>query len=313
MLLCALAPSIRANIALASSGPSRNPKQCASFNGAKGAGIPGYFAMYNDGNGAAYYNFNIDMTTITSSMCPSGNSTGYTYHLHTSWANLPGDSAQNATNCGISKTGNHYDPSLACGPSSQYQKNSCGSWSQTACCVEMGRVVGKYNYSCTPSIYNSGNYSNCERGDFSGKFGVVVAGSNGYINSDTLASNGVLVDYIPYFNSNYMTNTVDATMWTSLVVHCKTGGARVLCAKFSSDATDLSYCSDGFTAIYSTVYPGGGTSNSNNDATVSSKQFNSAIAATFFPTLFVGLFLGFLFHRFFGHYFVMKNQNANVM
>lgn len=278
--------------------------QCASFSD---AGVNGYFAMYNPNNGQSYYNFNID-TSLFASQCSTASTLGYIYHIHTSWTNTTTMASTGGTYCGKPFTGVHYDPSVACSPNSQYTVNPCIPSSTTPCCTQMGRVSPGYNYTCSPSTYNTGNYSTCERGDLSGKFGAVFPNSNGFI-----TSNGVLVDKLPYFNANYLYAEPTSTMWASMVVHCASSGARVLCGKFSPQQPYLQQCSSGFSAISKYLYSADDDDGDDTNTRVSDKKYNAAITITFFVVLVSGIVLGMGFNHFFGHLFYKINTDPNVV
>ena len=82
---------------------------------------------------------------------------------------------------------------------------------ESANCLALNRTAAKhYTYSCTTSVYNSGNLSQCEVGDLSGKFGLSFNSSgNEVFSSETLASGsseGVLTDYLAPLTNNFKQN-----------------------------------------------------------------------------------------------------------
>jgi hypothetical protein len=168
----------------------------------------------------------------------------------------------------------------------------------------MGRVSPSYVYSCNPSAYSAGNYSACERGDLSGKFGAVIPDSNGFVQSP-----GVLVDNLPYFNSNYLTAEQTSTMWASIVFHCASNGDRVLCAKFSPQSADLQHCSTGFNSINTYIKNNDpqdvddkfvhsqGIDDDNKVIGHTVAQFDSAIYTTFFVSLIISFLVGVAIHK----------------
>lgn len=98
----------------------------------------------------------IDLEAINKA---DGNCTGpvteYTWHLHTKW-NQPKDYTSWSASykqCSKDATGNHYDPTKACGPASEY--------------VGTPECANKTpNYFCTPK-----DSRGCEIGDLSGRLG----------------------------------------------------------------------------------------------------------------------------------------------
>ena len=286
-------------VATSNAGSLNTAQQCASFSD---AGVNGYFAMYNPNSGQAYYNFNVD-TSLFASQCSTASTSGYIYHIHTSWTNITTMASIGGTYCGKPYTGVHYDPSLACSPNSQYTVNSCIPSSTTPCCTQMGRFSPNYAYTCSPSTYNAGNYSTCEYGDLSGKFGAVFPNSTGFVSS------AVLVDKLPYFNTNYLANTQNAAMFASIVFHCESTGARVLCAKLSPKALDLQPCSSAFTSIESFInmndpyevddYLVLTNDDDQNMITAghSTMDFDNGVYATFFVTLVISFGIGIAIHQ----------------
>ncbi|DAZ98720.1 TPA: hypothetical protein N0F65_006752 [Lagenidium giganteum] len=81
----------------------------------------------------------------------------YEWHLHVKWS--AATSSSSLAQCSPQATGNHYDPLMACGPSSEF--------ADTQRCRR--RVA---SYACSPRTY-ADNPLVCEKGDFSGKFGVL--------------------------------------------------------------------------------------------------------------------------------------------
>lgn len=149
------------------------------------------------------------------------------YHVHVSWKNTTTNSAAGSTFCGTLNAGGHYDPNLACGYSSIN-------------CNHLGRGTAAA-YNCTPAAYNAGQYSFCQIGDLSGKFGIAMpnVGTKVFQHSTTLS-----IDYQPPYVTNFMSTKANSTMWSSVVFHCNAPsslsfpgssvGARVVCAKYAS-------------------------------------------------------------------------------
>ena len=134
------------------------------------------------------------------------------YHIHTSWTDSRKNSAATSLEC--SKTGLHYDPYLACG----YLSSDC---------TALKRNTTK-GYTCTPPIYNSGQYAKCQVGDTSGKFGNAVATSG--LKFEQLSP---LYDYHPPVAANYLVGTSRTSTFSSVVFHCPGTNARLLCAKLN--------------------------------------------------------------------------------
>jgi hypothetical protein len=174
------------------------------------AGVEGFFQMTMQ-NGYANYEYKVDLSTLVTS-CDL--SQGLTYHVHTSWT----DSASaSTTTCG--NAGGHYDPFLACGTSSE-DKGSL--------CVQLNRTSSQgYTYPCSSALYLSGHHSNCEVGDFSGKFGRMMPSI-----TNPMVFAGVSTDPMPPLDANYESADAVSKQWSSLVVHCPADNARLLCAHF---------------------------------------------------------------------------------
>jgi len=173
--------------------------------------------MYINSKGTAQYSWNIDLSQYTNTIgCNLG--AGIKYHIHSYWAN---ETATSSSVCGSAFTGtqNHYDPYLACSPSSQSINTLCPALNRTA------TSSPPYNYNCSSGLYALGHVALCEVGDLSGKFGMMKGSGNvfsGSIENDPIAANP------RYFqNSDYI-----SLPWASLVLHCPvTGNPRLVCAK----------------------------------------------------------------------------------
>jgi len=136
------------------------------------------------------------------------------WHLHTDWKNRNIHSGSN-DQCAKSLTGNHYDPTVACGPASEWV-NSNG-----ICYGPQGQIADSVNYSCTPT---SNWRTSCERGDISGKLGpfVVDEKSNGYHEIYFKGRNTFFAtEREAYYNGHH---------W-SFVLHYGPSNTRILCAK----------------------------------------------------------------------------------
>lgn len=175
------------------------------------AGIDGFFQMTFD-SGSANYDFKFDLTGFETT-CDL--SQGLTYHVHSFWTDETGRAS--TTTCG--DAGGHYDPYLACGPSSQDGSALCPMLNRTA---DQG-----YTYACSSTEYAAGHHAECEVGDFSGKFGRMMPS----IASPTTFI-GLHVDPNPPMMANYGTTDSVSNQWASLVVHCPADNARLMCAQF---------------------------------------------------------------------------------
>jgi hypothetical protein len=137
------------------------------------------------------------------------------YHLHQQWTLVDADYAIGATACGSSSTGGHYDPFLGCGPATGVPADQC---------MAIGKSFDLY--SCSPQVYESGAFSECEVGDLSAKYGPMQVLDEG------VASASVGLDPFPALNAHYAaerTLAFSAAQFASIVFH--NGSTRVLCGK----------------------------------------------------------------------------------
>jgi hypothetical protein len=186
-------------------------KFLASFADAGNGMEDSFFQMSVDG-GSASYEYKLDLSGLDTT-CDL--SQGLTYHFHTYWT----DDAAKASTSTCGDAGGHFDPFLACGPSSQDSAGLCPMLNRTA---DQG-----YTYPCTADRYASGHHAECEVGDISGKFGRMmptVAGEKLFV--------GVASDPNPPIQSNFFMGDGVAKQWASLVVHCPEDNARLVCAEF---------------------------------------------------------------------------------
>jgi hypothetical protein len=207
---------------------------CATFDADTTSGSVGSFSM-EISEGVASYRFYLDLTNFKTECILSS---GLGYHIHSYWVNTTTQSSANAF-CGKSLTGNHFDPNLACSTASQ----SSGSG---GLCAAISRTSPDYTYSCSNTNYQKGDYSMCEVGDLSGKFGKALESSTD--GTAIFSQQDILSDYVPAYDFNYLT-TSDPTsiQWASMVFHCADGtsnnGARLVCAKFLlEDSSSDSSC-----------------------------------------------------------------------
>jgi hypothetical protein len=242
LLIALVASTVLASLVGASSPvlPYPSPqKYCGTFDSGDASGIKGVFGMKIDSQtGTGTYGWSLDLNGYT-----QATSEGYDinsplkWHIHTYWTDTSKTSAS-LTGCGASNTGGHYDPTLACGTASQYQSYPT---TNTTYCKALGRTADDgYVYPCgTPSNYFDGEFSNCEVGDLSGKFGFIVP-ENGI---GIAANEYVVVDPVPPYKDNYFNMGKEALSmpWASIVFH-KQNGDRFFCAKFVLDNTGNTAC-----------------------------------------------------------------------
>jgi len=202
----------------------RSSTYCAQFSNTSAAGARGYFQL-TILNGTASYEFWLDLTDYTTT-CDI--SQGLTYHIHSYWLNDSVTSSANAF-CGSSYTGGHFDPNLACGPSSEEASGICPMISRTS--------QYNYSYSCSPNIFQRGDYGACEVGDISGKFGYVTGNDD---NTNIFQSTHTYIDYLPPYEINYNNILGIIKPWTSIVFHCRYNNARLFCGKFISMTSSCS-------------------------------------------------------------------------
>jgi hypothetical protein len=164
---------------------------------------------------AMYYSYTLDLTNFETT-CDL--SQGLSYHIHTYWKDESATSS--IKTCG--DAGGHYDPYLACGPSSQAAGDLCKALNRTA---SQG-----YVYDCKPDVYSTGRHYACEVGDLSGKFGRMMpdpANPRRFV--------GSYVDPSPPLTPNFGKADGIANQWASFVVHCPSDNSRVMCAAFLRD------------------------------------------------------------------------------
>ena len=131
------------------------------------------------------------------------------YHIHTAWTNTTNKSAAGGALC--AQAAGHYDPNLACGYTSTE-------------CTQLGRQSAAA-YNCTPAVYSAGQYSQCQIGDLSGKFGKTYGTNNVFTQSATIP-----YDVQPPYPANFLAANAISTAWSSVVFHCS-DNTRLVCAK----------------------------------------------------------------------------------
>ena len=192
----------------------------------------GYFQMSMK-MGSAQYSFSVDLSKFNfdevlgvgvKEACIKD---GLKWHLHTNW-NSTEESVSGALCDG---TGGHYDPNLACSPSSESAKTLCPL---------ISRVSPGYQYSCSKSVYENMLYSYCEVGDFSGKFGNAMQTSPGSL---IFVSDGIYDDYQPPYGTNFEHSwPPNSIKWSSIVFHCSSTTTRLVCANLKQQPLGTLQC-----------------------------------------------------------------------
>lgn len=223
-----------------------NVNYCASFDAAETGGATGYVAVsLFPTNGMASYSYALNLNGMQTANCVMA--LGLKYHIHSYWYNATATSSAGPLTCGASVTGGHFDPNLACSSSSQQSATSC-------------KMLGRNNtnYACTSQNFQQGQFSFCEVGDLSGKFGLALPASGTNL---AYSSNGNFADPLPPYGVNYEATTMNkdgqlvSNMWSSVVFHCMTSSttdSRLLCAKLQ---TDTSKCTQQG-AVFPSAAPG---------------------------------------------------------
>ena len=186
---------------------------CATLNPDQSAQASGFISLNIDTSGQGQYFVQLDLSKVDlQGLQPSCVLTdGLTYHIHSYWNNFGSEtSAAGGSNCGVSNTGNHYDPSLACSAASQ----------NLTACDRLSRFGNIYDCQFSTKPWT------CEVGDLSGKFGKLTSSDN-----KIFTSSNFLIDNYPPYPQDYLVDDLPFwTMWASVVFHCS--GSRLLCAKF---------------------------------------------------------------------------------
>jgi len=204
---------------------------CGALNPLNAQGASGYFAMtLSPSLGQATYNLQLNLNGYANPLsCDL--SKGLKYHIHSFWNNKTATSSAGQVACGAANTGGHYDPSFACSASSQgnidttsYNVSGQPVVKATYCAL-LGRTTTSrppYKYSCNSTIFQQqGHFSQCEVGDLSGKFGVLLpvdaTAPGGLIFS---SSPSLITDTYPPILYDYLTkdvvtnNILVADMWS---------------------------------------------------------------------------------------------------
>eukprot|EP01038_Epipyxis_sp_PR26KG_P011899 gene11899-15922_t len=244
---------------------------CATISA---GGAQGFVALVTKNN-VAYYNLSLSLENFATS-CPL--QYGLTYHIHSYWSNTSASS----TVCGSAATGGHFDPNFACSNASQSYSTSCKNLGRT-------KPLG-YTYNCSTTNYHFGRYSFCEVGDLSGKMGKL-----NYNSATQKLFSTSFTDFQPPYDANFKLSDQTSLPWSSVVFHCGSTGARLLCAEFST-STASSSCSTFFSSINgATDDDDGGFHFSSDDTIYTASELNAAVVLSVFISLIFGVIIGIVF------------------
>jgi len=247
---------------------SNGDQYCATISASEASGASGYYALQIQ-NGAAEHVFSLDLSKYTgSTYCPLSTQYGLAYRLHSYWVSTQQSAA--AQLCTHTFTGGTYDPFYACSPSS--------SNINTACTLMKMSYAKGYIYYCNATTFSTGQYTNCELGDISGKFGQVYS-----TQGDGVFTGGPFADYFPPQVSDYRSGD---ELWASIVFHCGYGNQPIACASLSSK--NLSPCFSGFAAMSFSAL------NANQSPTTdySKAAFTLSVALSILSSMSLGFVIG---------------------
>ncbi len=224
-------------------------------------------------NGVAYYMLNLDINSLSTPSLTCDYNEGLTFHIHSYWTTSDTTTTSVAyPTCASSITGLHYDPNFACSPKSQQSSTGCKS---------LNRYYPHHNYTCNSTVFNGqGQYSLCEVGDLTGKFGVIYPKTTANFQFTTPVP---WTDYLPPYPYNFDRADLVSNMWSSIVFHCRSPSAYLLCAKLST--TELSSCNADFSSISS-------YSSNNNDDGSGGEYSPGSLAAGILVSMFSFFFIG---------------------
>jgi hypothetical protein len=250
---------------------SSSNQYCATINA---SGALGHVSM-EISNGVAQYMFNLDVNSLDTPSLTCDYSKGLTFHIHSYWNNADTFTSVAYPTCSSTITGLHYDPNFAC--SSKSQQSSTG-------CKSLNRYFPHYNYTCNSTVFNQqGQYSLCEVGDLTGKFGSVYPTSSTNLQ---FSISTPWTDYLPPYAYDFDRADLTSNMWSSIVFHCKSPSAYLLCAKLSM--TDLQSCSSDFAQI-SSLNSGSSSSDSGSNGQYSAGSLAAGILVSMFSFFFIGM------------------------
>lgn len=156
---------------------------------------------------------------------------GFKYHIHTLWDYNDGTTyAFGPTACGSAKTSGHYNPV------NHAQDEDYGWFNYTI----------DYNAG---DVCDNGNWTTCEQGDFSGKYGNLFP--NGPTDANFVVNEtDSLVRYSAAFgqdsNGAWPTGQPAGYGAKSIVGHCSSDGSRAFCAKLEGPTDAYFYLSPAF-------------------------------------------------------------------
>jgi len=176
-------------------------------------GVYGYIKAQYVGEECVDFHVHLDLGDFQPDSGSITSGSQLNWHLHTDWKNYNMHSGVNSQ-CAASLTGNHYDPTVACSPASEWV-NSNG-----ICYGPDGQVVDSEQYMCTPT---SNFPTMCERGDESGKLGPLIVEENSYGNKEINFRGRD-----DFFASETAACTSGAEDWSFVL---NLGSERILCAK----------------------------------------------------------------------------------
>lgn len=257
------------NICTVSASADGIHQYCATI---QASGALGHVSM-EISNGVAQYLFNLDVNSLTTSGLTCDYAKGLSFHVHSYWNTGASTSSVAYPTCASSITGLHYDPNFAC--SSKSQQASTG-------CVSLNRYSPHYNYTCNSTVFSEqGQYSLCEVGDLTGKFGTIYPKSSSNLQ---FAITSPWTDPVPPYPYNFDRADLASNMWSSIVFHCKSPSAYLLCAKLSS--TDLQSCASDFDVISAYNNP---NDDDGSDGQYSSGSLAAGILVSMFSFFFIGM------------------------
>ncbi|KAJ0399761.1 hypothetical protein ATCC90586_007298 [Pythium insidiosum] len=140
----------------------------------------------------------------------TGDVTAYKWHIHVKWSSPKTNDKFGM--CSLANAGNHYDPTFACGPASEYfQDPKCADKIKS--------------YACNPANY-AADASKCEKGDLSGKYGEMKLDGNKKIRMT--------------WTDNHFPLEKEFTPQWNMLLHASCGKApRVACAIGKKETKDL--------------------------------------------------------------------------
>lgn len=196
-------PTLRQNTVLSQFQSQMDPKMTG--------GASGYFQMTLTHSGRGYYQWAFDLSDFKfPSHCDHTVVSKYGLRYDLYYVNSTSTSVHNTSSTGCAHCEGRYDPYLACSSQSEYASSSCKS---------LGSSI---NYNCTASAFmGDGNIRNCEVGDFSGKFGLMLPSLVGQSDNVKFTFYGsVLDDPNPPLSINYKQPDSRTHGWSHLVLSC---------------------------------------------------------------------------------------------